>query len=260
MTEARARFPWGLTVATGLALILLCGLGTWQGQRLQWKEGLIAESEAAAKAPPMDLRGLMGIPDREFRKVTLTCSGLDTAPYVELQTIHDGQPGVRLISLCFAETYLHAGEGHSHLLLVDRGFVPEGVSARPAQVLSDKPVEITAQFRTALPLNGMAPPPEGRRFFDRDVHAMTALLLEDHERLGGDRGHHAMRGEASLYALTSSNPEWTALQPSAPPAAFSNNHLGYALTWFGLALALAGTYVALLRRKLRPSTPEKSSS
>ena len=54
----------------------------------------------------------------------------------------------------------------------------------------------------------------------------------------------------TLYALTSSNPEWTALRPSAPPAAFSNNHLGYALTWFGLALALVGFYIALLRRKL----------
>ena len=38
--------------------------------------------------------------------------------------------------------------------------------------------------------------------------------------------------------------------PSAPPAAFSNNHLGYALTWFGLALALVGFYIVLLRRKL----------
>lgn len=53
-----------------------------------------------------------------------------------------------------------------------------------------------------------------------------------------------------LFATTSAWPDWQALRPSAPPAAFSNNHLGYALTWFGLALALVGFYVALLRRKL----------
>jgi len=53
----------------------------------------------------------------------------------------------------------------------------------------------------------------------------------------------------TVFAITSSNPEWSALQPSAPPAAFSNNHLGYALTWFGLALAVVGFYIALLRRK-----------
>ena len=53
-----------------------------------------------------------------------------------------------------------------------------------------------------------------------------------------------------LFATGSAWPGWAALKPSAPPAAFSNNHLGYALTWFGLALALAGFYIALLRRKL----------
>jgi surfeit locus 1 family protein len=64
----------------------------------------------------------------------------------------------------------------------------------------------------------------------------------------------------TLFALTSSNPEWRALQPSAPPAAFANNHLGYAITWFGLALALAGVYVALLRRKLNPAPREERPS
>ena len=58
-------------------------------------------------------------------------------------------------------------------------------------------------------------------------------------------------GPYVIFALNSTNPEWLALRPSAPPAAFSNNHLGYALTWFGLAAALIGVYVALLRRRLR---------
>ena len=76
------------------------------------------------------------------------------------------------------------------------------------------------------------------------------------EALGERRG--PAEEARTLYALTSSNPEWLALKPSDPPAAFSNNHLGYAITWFGLALALLGVYVALLRRK--PGGPEKSSS
>jgi surfeit locus 1 family protein len=56
--------------------------------------------------------------------------------------------------------------------------------------------------------------------------------------------------EFTLFALSSSNPELGALEASAPPAAFANNHLGYALTWFGLAVALMGFYVAMLRRSL----------
>ena len=38
---------------------------------------------------------------------------------------------------------------------------------------------------------------------------------------------------------------------SAPPAAFSNNHLGYALTWFGLALGLFGVAGAMVLRRFR---------
>eukprot|EP01039_Chlorochromonas_danica_P018290 gene18290-21958_t len=37
--------------------------------------------------------------------------------------------------------------------------------------------------------------------------------------------------------------------PSATPKTLSNNHLGYALTWYGLAAALAGVYIAYLRRQ-----------
>ena len=40
--------------------------------------------------------------------------------------------------------------------------------------------------------------------------------------------------------------------PSAIPAEIPNRHLEYALTWFGLAAALAGVYIAMLLRR-RPS-------
>jgi surfeit locus 1 family protein len=60
-----------------------------------------------------------------------------------------------------------------------------------------------------------------------------------------------VRPEA-VFAVTAVNPEFPALRPSAPPAAFSNNHLGYALTWYGLALALVGFYVAVLIRRRKP--------
>ncbi len=50
MSEAvMRRIPWGLTIAAGLALILLLSLGVWQVQRLQWKEDLIARAEALVR-------------------------------------------------------------------------------------------------------------------------------------------------------------------------------------------------------------------
>ena len=52
-----------------------------------------------------------------------------------------------------------------------------------------------------------------------------------------------------LFAEQTTAPELPELIAEPPPAAFANNHLGYAITWFGLALALLGFYIALLRRK-----------
>ena len=227
----RSRFPFGLTLVAVLALALLCGLGVWQVQRMQWKNGLIAAADAAAALPPAPVAEVLALHEPEFRKVLIDCPGLSTAPYVELQTIHDGQPGVRLVSAC-------RPSGFPAEFLIDRGFVVDGISARPPVTASVAPVRMTVELREVPPPGPMALPPEQNRFFARDTAGMArALGVADPD-------------PNTLFALTSSNPEWEALKPSAPPAAFSNNHLGYALTWFGLALALAGFYIVLLRRKL----------
>lgn len=230
----RARFPWGLTIASALLFALLLFLGAWQVQRLQWKEGLIARAETAAKSPPADLASVLAADNPEFRKAALVCPGLATAPYVELQTIQEGQPGVRLISAC-------RHPGHDRTLLVDRGFVADAISARPPVSASADPVRLTAEVRKTPAPGPMALAAEGRRFYARDNAAMARTL-----------GVEGPVSPWTLFALDSSNPGWLALQPSAPPAAFNNNHLGYAITWFGLALALAAFYIALLRRKLNP--------
>lgn len=237
MTTERARFPRGLTVVCAAALALLVGLGTWQVRRLAWKEGLIARAEAAAARAPESLdRVLAEGGDPEFRRVSVTCRGLAGAPFVELQSIRNGEPGVRLISLCRVD-----GAGRPYL--IDRGFVTETISARPGPVPEARRGDVTlmAQLRRTPPPGALSPAPDGDRFFTRDTAAMArALGAAEAEPL-------------TLFALASTDPDWRALEPSAPPAALSNNHLGYALTWFGLAIVLIGFYVALLRRRLRKS-------
>lgn len=240
-TEAtRARFPWGLTIVCALAFAVLCGLGVWQVQRMQWKNGLIALAEAAAALPPAPLAEVLALHDPAFRKVLIDCPGLATAAWVELQTIQDGQAGVRLISACRPSAFPAE-------FLVDRGFVADVISARPPVAASVAPVRVVAELREVPPPGPMALPADKDRFFARDTAGMArALGVADPD-------------PNTLFALTSSNPEWLALQPSAPPAAFSNNHLGYALTWFGLALVVVGFYIALLRRKPSPQPPRSAS-
>ena len=233
MTAAvRPRFPVVLTVLAAVLLGVLLALGVWQVQRMQWKEGLIAGAEAAANKPPLPLAEALKVENPEFRRVLLTCRGLSAAPFVELQSIENSDAGVRLVSAC-------AVEG-GPTLLVDRGFVSTETSARPPVNVDDTmPVVITGVLRRSPAPSALTPPPAEGRFYGRDAEAMARALK--------------VEGPVSpftVFATTSTNPDWAALKPSAPPAAFTNNHLGYALTWFGLAVALIAFYAVLLRRRM----------
>ncbi len=233
----RPRFPILLTLFITACVVVLCGLGTWQVQRMAWKEGLIDQADAAAALPPAPLAEVLTAADPEFRKALVVCRGLPTAPYIELQSIHDGEPGSRLISACMPE-------GLDRSFLVDRGFLADTISARPRVLASTLPLSLLVELRRTPAPNGMAPAPsvEGR-FFARDAAGMSKVLGVSEP------------AEFTLFALTSPNPELGALVASAPPAAFSNNHLGYAITWYGLALALVGFYVAVLVRRNRKTIP-----
>ena len=126
--------------------------------------------------------------------------------------------------------------------LIDRGFVADEISARPpVDPTATGPIRITAVMREAPAPNWMSPPPQNGRFFARDPEAMAEALNID-----------GAVDARVLFAETSTNPEWAALRPAVPPAAFSNNHLGYAITWFGLAAALMVYYGLMLKRRLRP--------
>ncbi len=74
-------------------------------------------------------------------------------------------------------------------------------------------------------------------WYVRDVTAMAAALQAPRP------------APVFLFAETATNPEWRALTPSPLPRELRNPHLGYAVTWFGLAAALAGVYIAMLLRR-----------
>ncbi len=243
MTSSERRFPWILTVLSAALLAVLIGLGVWQVQRMAWKHGLIDQAEAAAAMAPVPASEVLTQPGGEFRRVILDCPGLNAAPYVELQSIHDGDAGVRLISSC-------RPQGVEAAFLIDRGYVADEISARPpVDPAAAGPVRVTAVVRAAPAPNWMSPPPQNGRFYARDHEAMAEALEVD-----------GPVDSRVLFAETSTNPEWGALTPAVPPAAFSNNHLGYAITWFGLAVALMVFYGLMLKRRLRPPPTQGSAT
>lgn len=243
-TETRPprRFPVGMTLATAAGLAILVSLGMWQVHRLAWKEALLARiarlvTAAAVEAAPA-LQAARAPADLDMVRVRLDCPGVATAPYVELYGLKDGDAGRRIISAC------PLASGKYGTLLVDRGFIADGVSARPpagAPAADTGPVSLTGVLRVPDRASLFTPPsdPARRLWFSRDIPAMAAAL-------GAARPAPVM-----LMAETSTNPGFTALKPSPVPAEISNRHLEYALTWFGLAAALAGVYAARLRKHYR---------
>ncbi len=231
------RVPIGLTIATLVALAILVWLGVWQLQRLAWKEALLAHIAAlktAAAQPMATVLSSKANPD--LTRVKVTCSGLGSAPYLELYSVREGGAGARLISAC----RLSAGPFAS--VLVDRGFVSDKISARPRIDPSDqRPFEVVGVLRTpdqptfVTPKNNLA----ANHWYSRDLPAMARALGV------------TSPAPVTLMAETSTNPEWKALDPTPLPPEISNRHFEYALTWFGLAAALACVYAATLWKRWR---------
>ena len=225
-----------MTLATGIALLILLGLGTWQLQRLAWKRELLAKIEALQSARPRPLEPVLDAvargEDAGFTRVQVECPGLARAPYLELYGLKDGRAGSRLISACAARAQRY------RTILVDRGFVADTISARPPVDPADPtPVAVTGVLRAPEPGSSFSPPNRPGRWFTRDVAAMAAALKAP------------APAPLFLMAETSSNPEWKALEPAPLPAQISNRHLEYAMTWYGLAAALLGVYAALLLKR-----------
>lgn len=238
MTKRAGRFPIGLTIAVGISLVILLSLGAWQLQRLHWKQDVLARVAALQAAPAQPglaaLERMGAGADLDFTRVQLECPGLAAAPFVELFSVREGNAGVRLVSAC------RVSGGPYRSVLVDRGFILDTVSARPAVNVSDlRAVDVVGVLRRPEAGNLFSPAndPAANRWYVRDVPAMAKALQAD------------APAPFVLMAETSSNPGWAALVPAPLPADIPNRHLEYAVTWFGLAAALVGVYAAMLWRR-----------
>jgi surfeit locus 1 family protein len=231
-------FPVGLTIATAIAMAILIGLGVWQLQRLQWKENLLAHVAALQAARPQPIGPVLDAlargRDVDLTRVTVVCPGLAAAPFLEMYDLRNGEAGVRLISACPVETARYEN------VLVDRGYVADSTKARPAvDPASRTPVTVTGVLRKPDRGNFATPRSGVGHWYLREARAMGRAL---------DARQPA---PMFLFAETSTNPELKALVPAPLPVEIPNNHLGYALTWFGLAGALAFVYAATLFRRVR---------
>jgi len=225
-----------LLVLATLGTLVLIGLGSWQVQRLAWKNDLIAMVEARADQPPTPLVEVLASgwerADSEYLPVAVS-GGFPSEKVAHVFGTLEGQAGY------YAFQAMRLDDGSGRLILVNRGFVPQNDKA--ATYPLPNAAQLTGLVRHYGPAQGLAaavaPParPDDGIFFDRDPLALAAYLSPGEE----DR--------YLPFAVDSTLP--TDLPRGGTTRLdFRNAHLGYALTWFGLAIGLV-TVTAFLSRK-----------
>ena len=218
--------PW-LTVSTAVGLAILLTLGTWQVQRLQWKEALIAEIEAGLSAPPRPLPVDGSSLDRlNYHRVSVRGRLLHDREQSLGPRQHTRQPGRHLL------TPMALSDGRH--LLVNRGWLPERPGdadvARPAGDL-----ELTGVLRTGFRRGTFTPDYDAGAamwfWYDIDgISARTGLTLLPAVLEADDDGEGLPFGGVTEVNI-------------------ANNHLHYALTWYGLAAALICVFVIFQRQR-----------
>ena len=235
------RFPVGLTLATAIGLAILIALGVWQLQRLKWKEGLLAKVAAAQHASaqplgPVLARAARG-EDVEYERVAAFCQPVAPAPPVFQYALKGTEIAWRLISYCRLSAPPYDG------ILLDRGYVDSLAGAMsPSVVAVAPPAAATGVLRAIA--HGAAPQDSAAGV--TSLRVLDAAAAQDVARRNG-----AKTPPRYVLAVDAESPAPFGVTPAPLPADIPNNHLSYAITWFGLAAALAGVYLAMLFRRPR---------
>lgn len=215
----------------GLGMTILVALGVWQLQRLVWKRDLIARIETGLNANPVTLGDVeAGIEygyDVDWLRVRAKGHFRHDLER-HLYMTRDGGVGWQVA------TPLETAEGLS--IWVDRGFVADAVkdAARRPQGQVEGEVEVVGLIRVRDATPDLFTPDNER---DRNIWYWWDL--------------QAMTASASPPVAGAVMPVMLETSGEAPPGGWPqpwnrrsvtlpNNHLQYALTWFALALCLAG--------------------
>lgn len=222
------RLNFWMTVCAVPSLMVLVGLGVWQMQRLEWKQALIADRAQRMNMPAVALPSVPESGWRAFELRPIRARGVyihDKALEIASRTLK-GRAGVHVI------TPLALSDG-SGIVLVNRGWAPPGQSRNPGEFRRPSGV---------VPVEGFL-----------RAGAKTSDWMPDNEPANDIWFYADAAAMAKVRGLDNVRPFVIELAPVAgadgyPIAgqtvtAIRNNHLQYAITWFGLAAALVVIYV-----------------
>ena len=242
----RSRFA--RIAVTCCALIAFAGfvaLGTWQLFRLSWKLDLIARVDQRVHAAPVAAPGPSewpSITDKKdvYRHVSAAGSYLSDRS-VLVQAVTDLGPGFWVM------TPLRMTSGS--IVIVNRGFVLPSEHAVGQAVdhrtvfcgdganTNRQPITVTGLLRISEPGGGFLRKnePAAERWYSRDVQAIAR------EKKLGPVAPYFIDAEADANQ-SQRQPSTDCPIGGLTVIAFQNNHLVYAVTWYALALMVAGAF------------------
>lgn len=220
---------------TAFFLALLLGLGVWQLFRLQWKEGILAEVARSELAPPVPLTAN---PPRYFRVVV---EGHYVPGFAVLYgaSTRDGA----MAAVYGGDLLALLQPPHGRPILVNRGWVPAPPHGAHLPPPPAGPVSVVGYVQEPETGNLFTPhddPAAGRVFSLDPVRIAREFHLPPVLPITVVAMGPAPRGLADPRSIT----PIPAQHLPRPP----NHHLGYALTWFSLAIALAVIFWNFVRR------------
>lgn len=214
--------PFWATVFMLCSVAVLCGLGTWQIQRLQWKQDILQKLETAYESGADQTLGPDALEEQDFSFGRTQGVFLPGKAFLTGPRTHDSRVGNDLIMP------LKTGRG---TLLVNLGWTDQSLNDLPLKNLKKQTVR----------LEGLARRPDWNIFTPENQPQNDQWYRLDIGEIATTKNLDAP-WPFILYAermQPPALPEFPNTKRWNPP----NNHLGYALFWFTMAGVLVAVYV-----------------
>ena len=244
MNDGRVRR--GLLVPGAAALagfVVLLGLGNWQLERKAWKEKLVATldrrlNDAPVALPPSSEWGAMTADNSEFTRVRLRVefpNAGDALVYTSGSAIRDDVKGVGYF--VFSPARLPTGQR----VVVNRGFVPNRTYPVATGVM-----DIVGALRW---------PEAGSAFVADHDAAGDVWMVRDPAAMAQLKNW----GAVAPFYIEQEAPVPAGGLPHPAPLRLHlrNDHLQYAVTWYGLAAVLVVMFAIWAARRRHKEAEEK---
>ncbi len=221
---------WSFVALMAALTVAFIWLGVWQVQRLAEKEALVAAVAERLNLPPVPLPpqaqwATLDLEKLNFSPMALTGSFKHDQAVTVFTSLEGGKGPASGPGYWVVTPFVLTGGG---TVFVNRGFVPEDLqeAALNDPGGSQGEVTITGLIRPAESAGWFVPEPNmsDRVEWVRDPARLAAMV------------DPALAPFAPFYIDQSAGPPGTLPQGGETVVEFPNNHLGYAMTWFGFAI------------------------